>query len=204
MKLKMLSLMLMLILFIFSSNLVAGDVCTSKVTPEIYHGYKIPKQFSKSNNLRRMTGSPVPAEGKMILIFGKVTDKNCVPIQNAVISIWHLNAYGEYQYDGVDYNGSNVDENFVGTGSTFTDNLGNYNFITIFPADYTNEEPFINFIVNHDDFIPFETRAFFSNRNKQLKEFDPEIANRLIVSKKSSYEYQYNITLNGSNLYRQY
>ncbi|MBQ4874678.1 MAG: dioxygenase [Rickettsiaceae bacterium H1] len=195
---------LMLILLFFTNNLVANDNLNCEITPEIYHGNKVPKHFNHSNNLRRLTGSPYGARGKLIYISGKITDKNCVPVQGAIVSIWHFNAYGEYQYDEVDYNKPNIDKNFAGSGLTTTDNLGYYNFITIFPGEYTSKQPFINFTVRHTDFIPFDTIAFFSNKNKILGEFTPKIANRLVIKPSFNNQYEFNITLNGKNAYRKF
>ncbi len=175
-----------------------------QATPEIYHTTDLPKKFNMFNNLYRSTGSPLVADGNMIKIKGTLTDENCVPISDAVISIWHFNAYGKYQYGEYNADEGGIDKNFGGTGTSITNNMGEFEFITIFPGEYTNQSPFINFKVKHKDFITFYTRLFFSNKHDDLSIFSPEIANRLVAKRKMDDEYEFNISFVGTNVYLEY
>ncbi len=205
-KLNKIIVIIFLVFCLVSDLSVAVEIEKRKchVTPELYTGLKRPDEFSSSNNLRRRAGFPSVAEGRLIYISGKVTDINCVPVQNARISIWHPNVYGEYQFGEFEHSHSYFDKNFVGTGSAVTDNLGNYNFITIFPNEYIDDPPFINFIVNHSDFVEIETIAFFSIGNERLKIFEKEIAERLVVTAIGENSYSFDIVLGGYNLFREY
>lgn len=200
MKVIFLLFALMPIMFISADEVIIN----CKVTPEIYHVDNIPKNFSSFNNLRRKPGSPIVAEGRLINISGKLVDKNCVPIQNAKVSIWHMNAYGDYQYDDSDHRIAHIDPNFSGSGSIVTNNMGEFSFITILPGEFTNKIPFIDFKIEHEDFLPFETRMFFSDKSPELKKFNKEIAKRLVAVAMPDNRYEFNITLSGSNIYRRY
>lgn len=191
---------LLVLFFSLVATIVTADdniVMNCNITPEIYHA-NIPTHFNKSNNLRRLTGSPMVSEGKLIYISGIATDKHCVPIQNARISIWHVDAYGH------DHKAYLSDEHFAGTGTAITDNVGNYNFITIVPGEYSNKEYAINITVHHSDFIPLDTRMFFSNKSQQLQKFDPNIAQRLVLNRHSDNQYKFDISLNGSSFYKKH
>lgn len=87
---------------------------------------------------------------------GRITDINCLPIQNAVVSIWHANSRGVNHYD------KNIEDdlNFAGSGRFVVNNLGYYNFITIAPGKIGDRAPHINFLVQHPDFPEFTTQMF--------------------------------------------
>ena len=196
-----------LILFILCPMLMVANTNSNlhcKITPEIYQYSDIPEYFNSYNTLQRKIGLPFVADGRVITIKGILTDENCVPIQGAIISMWNFNAYGKYQYDDFNDQDPGIDKNFAGTGTMITNNLGEFDFITIFPGEYTNKPPFINFQVKHDDFISFDTRLFFSNKHPDLKIFDPKIAQRLVAKKTSNDEYEFNMTLVGTNNYLRY
>ncbi len=127
---------------IFSLPLFADDpvLLNCIETPEVYDLDARPKNFNSSNNLRRKPGSPNSATGELIHIVGRITDINCLPIQNAVVSIWHANSRGVNHYD------ENIegDPNFAGSGRFVVNNLGYYNFITIAPGKIGDRAPHIN------------------------------------------------------------
>ena len=70
------------------------------ITPEMKEKqrYIIPQNFSKTNNLRRKTGSPFMAKGKFLFIEGFVFDVVGVPVENAVVKIWQTNNFGYYNH----------------------------------------------------------------------------------------------------------
>ena len=51
--------------------------------------------------------------------------RNCQPVANALVDLWHADAAGEYDNRG-----------FRGRGHHFTDAQGRYRFVTIVPARY--------------------------------------------------------------------
>ncbi|MDR0571372.1 MAG: hypothetical protein LBG48_00810, partial [Rickettsiales bacterium] len=95
----------------------------------------------------------------------KVTDVFKVPIEGVIIKIWHTNAAGYYQ-DLVNKNSSFYDPNFMGSGQAITNNLGNYEFVTIFPGFYEDRAPHINMIITHKRFGIIETEMYFRNHSR--------------------------------------
>jgi protocatechuate 3,4-dioxygenase, beta subunit len=134
------------------------------------NNYLIPKKFHTTNNLVRKTGSFYQAQGEIIFVKGQVTDSFGVPISGAVIEIWQTNSIGKYQSilpDDSDF----IDENFTGSGRVVTDNLGNYNFITIFPGSYLDRAPHINLNIYHDQFGVIETEIYFEDHPLNIKDY---------------------------------
>ena len=195
------------------------DVINCPITPEVELDVTVP-QIYKTNNLRKRTGYATFARGKFIMISGTVTDSFCVPIKNATVQIWQADANGKYKSipndsylnDSMLYgkqqerfentnNDETSDENFTGSGSTITDNLGRFTFISVMPG---GAKPSVNFRVIHKDFNDTKTIMYFDNLQG---------INQLLVAKKGDVIeldgvkeqcYQYNITLNGKNKYVNY
>lgn len=129
-----------------------------------------PDVFYKSNNLTRKAGSFKMAKGEPLYIKGKVTDAFGIPISNAKIKIWQTNSAGKY-HELLDKHDPYRDPNFIMSGQSNTDNLGNYEFVTIFPGFYDDRAPHINLIINHDEFGIIETEFYF--KNHPLNKKDP-------------------------------
>ncbi|WP_339048741.1 protocatechuate 3,4-dioxygenase [Candidatus Mesenet endosymbiont of Phosphuga atrata] len=178
---------------LFASNF-AETKCTE--TPESYDLENKPEEFNSSNNLRRKAGSADIAKGELIYIRGKVTDINCVPVQNAVVFIWQADANGIYQNIK---DASNADPNFLGSGKYITNNMGYYNFITVMPGNYQN----INFLIQHPDFAELHTKMFFSDNSKS-EDFIEQLAAPYTVDKNGIKTYRFNIVLGGHNKYITY
>jgi protocatechuate 3,4-dioxygenase beta subunit len=204
-------LVVLLVQVMYSLPLFAADpiLLNCIETPEMYDLDARPEIFNSTNNLRRKSGSPDSAAGELIHIVGRVTDINCLPVQNAVISIWHANADGVNHYDE-NIENDQLDPDFLGSGRSIANNLGYYNFITIMPGKSIDRAPHVNFLVQHPDFQEFTTQMFFSDHNCDnctdpvLKDFiDSGLASLLIVP--FSYNdqvvktYTFNITLGGHN-----
>ncbi len=139
-------LLVLLIQSMFGLSLFAADpiLINCIKTPEIYNLDPQPRNFNFSNNLRRKPGSPVSATGELINIVGRITDINCLPIQNAVVSIWHANSYGMSHYDE-DIEEDKLDLNFAESGKFIVNNLGYYSFITVAPGKSGDRAPHVNF-----------------------------------------------------------
>ncbi|MFP3015193.1 MAG: protocatechuate 3,4-dioxygenase [Wolbachia sp.] len=211
MNVKNILLLAFLVQMVFSLPLFAADpvLLNCIETPEIYYLDARPKNFSSSNNLRRKPGSPNSATGELIHIVGRIADINCLPIQNAVVSIWHANSRGVNHYDE-NIEDNQLDPNFAGSGRFVVNNLGYYNFITIAPGKIGDRAPHINFLVQHPDFPEFTTQMFFADHNCDncadpvLEDFVSNgLASLLITpftySDQVIKTYTFNITLGGYN-----
>jgi len=195
------------------------DIVNCPITPDIEDNMQVP-QIYKTNNLRRKVGYATFAKGKFIRITGIITDSFCVPIKNATVQIWHVDSDGKYKSTPTDgylndsllYSKQNerfeksddhdiADENFTGSGSTISDNLGRFTFLSIIPG---GSKPIVNFRVIHKDFDDLKTVMYFNQ--------DPNLDQSLVAKKLGYIEtdqykedvYQCNITINGKNKYTNY
>jgi protocatechuate 3,4-dioxygenase beta subunit len=191
-------------------------IVNCSITPEIYSSVT-PKHFNTSNNLRRKTGSGFFSAGRVMIINGRLLDAACTPISSATINIWQTDSYGKYLHEAhmmEDSDDNNYDQYFSGTGSATTDNLGYFSFITVFPGSHENRAPHIKFMVQHRDFIDFQTEMFFSDYEENDKDpvlqkvessLRPLLMAQLasIYRDSSMYVYKFNITLNSYNPYKE-
>lgn len=166
-------IILILVFFFFTSELFAqtSEKATNKTlrifdpqkpTPTRFFSADIsmPDVFISSNNLAKKVGSFYRAFGEIIFLQGTITDSFGVPISGAVIEIWQTNAAGKY-HTLLDPKNEYVDKYFNMSGKTVSDNLGNYNFITIMPGGTKGRAPHINMNVYHPRFGKLETEIYF-------------------------------------------
>lgn len=156
----------------YSPEVIITNKRYSTPTMEDKDTHGRPEIFGRTNNLRRFTGSPFLAKGDYLFIDGYLTDLANVPIENAIIKIWHANMMGYYNHlikqreDDLKY-----DVDFVGSGTCVTDNLGYYSFITIMPGYYSARAPHIHMIIKHDFFSDeYETQMFFPGHPRNLND----------------------------------
>jgi protocatechuate 3,4-dioxygenase beta subunit len=130
-----------------------------------YNNYE-PKQFNTSNNLLRTFAGIDHIKGKEIVIKGKLVDKNCVPISDAKVYIWHVGLDGKYPYEPLktkikhELISENDDDGFQGSGVYTTNNLGEFNFITIYPGQIHKEMPHINIKAVHSNYGSLQTKIY--------------------------------------------
>lgn len=193
------------------------DKKTCSLTPEVMHSVKIPKIY-KTNNLRRRTGYATYAMGQFIRINGIVTDSDCVPILNATVQIWHADANGVYKNSHIEgylndsmmyskqqnrfeqENNSQGDVNFTGSGSTTTDNLGRFSFLSIMPG----KSFFINLRVLHKDFDELNTVVYLNKKSNVKAELIAHKENEINVDGVNELIYSHTLVLNGRNKYLKY
>ena len=135
-----------------------------------YPGSKLIKNTS---NLRRKTGIAITATGDRIYFTGKIVDSNCVPVPDALIEIWQADMGGAYTFP-IGKNKISHDPNFGGTGRAVTDNEGNFSCLTIFPGNYADRAPHINYRITHVDFKETIGAVFFEYHPANAK--DPVLA----------------------------
>ncbi|MBL0320030.1 MAG: hypothetical protein IPP74_12200 [Alphaproteobacteria bacterium] len=146
------------------------NIYACKESPQIFSPIDPPDFFPKSNNLRRKNGSPTLAEGTPMRIVGRLLDKHCTPVEGASIYMWQANVFGNYQgyYD----NNEKADINFAGGGSTVTDNMGRFDFLTVMPEPYKNRARQVHFIIHDKNVGKFETIMYFPNNPANMD--DPQ------------------------------
>lgn len=200
-----------------------GSLLRCDGTPDIIPSHLNIKPIKMSNNLQRKEGSARHARGNYIRIRGKVVDEDCLPISNAIIKIWQADDAGKYleQYDTKSEwqpKDPDYDPNFGYSGTAQTNNLGEFNFLTILPG-YTDKDhaPHINVSISNEDFQDIGTRIYFNQHPRnindpELKALAPDvrklvIARGKILDQNNQYEgrvYDIVITLRGLNKYRRF
>lgn len=131
--------------------------------PEIKDSNLVPIEFNTTNNLARSPDSAFyQAEGQKIVVYGRLMDVDCVPINDGKIYIWQNNKDGYVQYKTKKtHHAKWIDPNFVGTGITNSDNLGRFNFITIMPGSVSKTTRHINIKVEHPQLKTFYSKIYF-------------------------------------------
>ena len=193
---------------ILSVNGQARVVTECSITPEIWSvGNFVSKH--NTNNLIASNTSFATAKGQKIIISGVLYDNNCVPIVNAQINLLQANSFGEYQFPSEEV--KHFDENFLGSGTCYTDNSGRFSFITIKPGKEKELQPNVILTVSHNEFRTFQTRMFFPEfkNGESIASFKQGVENAdLLISHNKTNdtipEYHFPITLSESNYYREY
>ena len=195
------------------------DQLACKVTPFVEFGSENKKPVKKSNNLIRKAGSAVKAEGNFIQIIGRLVDENCLPLQGAVVEIWQADALGNYEweYDQDSYWQiplEGKDKNFLFSGTALTDNLGQFDFKTIFPGSKDESAPHVNIIVKLTGYEGLHTRMYFANHpgnntDPVLTEMQGAAKEYLIARGKNigQYEgriYYFPVTISGISPYKRF
>jgi protocatechuate 3,4-dioxygenase beta subunit len=167
---------------------IDGTLSKCSKTASIIDEEFIPAKFHSTNNLTRKIGGFGKAQGRVINIYGRLLDKNCIPVSDANIYIWQTNSLGIYQSPGVkvfDIDKEKIDPNFTGSGVSTTNNQGHFSFITIFPDELPTSAPHINFMVSHPDFKIFQSRIYFNSSSEDVffKKVDEAARKSLIAIK---------------------
>jgi protocatechuate 3,4-dioxygenase, beta subunit len=169
-----------------------------------------------SNNLARPAGKPINAPGQLLHISGRVTDENCVPIANAMVDLWQVNPFGKYRWASRDEL-LNPEPVFAGNGRAVTDNMGRFQFTTLFPGEYGRYAPHVNFRVHHSDFNTLNTTMYFrgdrrNDSDSRFNAFKSDSQARLLSdvmmrdpnNANAGLEATFNIVVKGSNPFRRF
>lgn len=136
------------ILAISSAAILAQTDEQKQVTPSQTEGPFYPDVLPKDtdNDLLVINDSKSTAQGKAVLLSGRVLAKNGKPIANAVVEIWQCDNGGVYLHSK-SHDRPKYDTNFQGFGRCVTGPNGEYSFRTIKPVPYTFRTPHIHYIV---------------------------------------------------------
>lgn len=162
----LIGIFLLFIQFSFADEIPEETILMmEKITPsfqtEKLYGAMKKTPENPTNNLRRASGSPFFAKGIPLTVYGRVFDITGKPITNVVVKISQANYFGSYNFL-VDQDSALYDPHFLSSGTSITNNLGEYSFLTIVPGYYGNRAPHLHITVSHFDF-EMETEMFFSN-----------------------------------------
>lgn len=135
-------------------------------TPEVVPEVSRPEKITKSNTLLRKTGQVQQSLGEPIIVIGQVVDVNCVPVQNAVVSMWQTDSAGRYQseYSPVQKISTRAgyDPFFAYSGQARSDNQGEFVFFSIFPGiSGAGYAPHLAMNIYHPKYDDLTTRMYF-------------------------------------------
>jgi protocatechuate 3,4-dioxygenase, beta subunit len=95
----------------------------------------LPALRAGENDLSRLKPDSPVAEGRVITIGGRVSDRDGRPLRQTLVEIWNANRHGRYAHVD-DPARAPLDPLFRGLGRVLTDADGGYVFRTIMPGSY--------------------------------------------------------------------
>jgi protocatechuate 3,4-dioxygenase beta subunit len=154
-----------------AATLASGAAVAAALTPAQTPGPFYPKTQPTETDvdLTLLEGHTERAAGDVILVRGRILDRNGNPLANARVDIWQTNHFGRYDHPD-DRNPAPLDPNFQGFGVCRTDSEGQYGFRTIRPAPYPLDAMndvgmrprHIHFKVAHEDAGELTTQMYFA------------------------------------------
>lgn len=173
-------------------------------------------KVEKSNKLIKPAGKAVFANGERMFFMGRILDERCMPVEGAHIELWQTDVNGQYRWASKGELMS-PDAVFAGSGTAVTNNLGEFQFDTIFPGPHAASAPHFNLRITHPDLVPLNTQIYFRNDRRNVGDPDlmalsPDLRQRLMAII-NAHEISYTpgglrayteIILRGKEKYRQY
>jgi protocatechuate 3,4-dioxygenase beta subunit len=157
------------IVAIFNASLAhAAPQCAPTATTPV-RNYPGAANIPPSNNLMLPAGKVHEAEGQKFTLSGRVVDKNCMPIPEAVVELWQNDPFGKWHLAG-GAERATPNAVFAGAGRTYTDNDGRFNFVSAFPAPLGKRAPFVNLKISAPSFRDAHTALFFSDDVRNEKD----------------------------------
>ena len=181
------------------------DIEECKKTPILEIGpYAVMQYRNQADHdidLTQIKGQNGLATGQHIIIFGKVTDKDCNPLKNVVVEIWSANHYGRYRHE-FDNKGE-IDPYFQGWGQAITNEKGEYRFKTVIPGLYANRARHIHFKISRRDYHELTTQLFFEGGERNNTDFilnylthdEQLLVTKKLIDNDKQKEIEFNITL---------
>lgn len=189
----------------------------SKCTPNFPSetSYK-PENYSTYNDLTRHIGGFENEYAKKILLRGVILDKECIPIANAKIYLWQKDEYGDYRYNkefAQAHEKSQMNEKmyseFKGEGIAYSDNRGQFSFITVAPLGGKKENSgVINFLARIKGFPIFETQIKLHKKDAKVEEKSSQLLGATFNQDASVFYnqdvYDFSVVIDGENKHIRY
>lgn len=161
---------------VIGANVLASETCKFLKTPDQPLGPFYPLQLPSDTNidLTQVEGNTRSAFGERVLITGVVQDKNCKPIEGAIVEVWQACESGKYNHPS-DTSPNKLDPNFQYYAQVITNSKGEYSFKTIIPGEYDasaswRRPPHIHFKVSLRGYEELVTQLYF--KGEKLNDFD--------------------------------
>lgn len=143
------------------------------VRPEVTEGpYYVDVDMLRADIREDRVGLPLTLTFNVV----QVGEDGCVPMENALVEIWHCDAGGAYS--GVSDPGFDTSGQIWLRGAQMTDANGVATFTTIYPGWYSGRCVHIHFKVNPTEELVFTSQLFFPDAfNSQVFTREPYAAN---------------------------
>jgi protocatechuate 3,4-dioxygenase beta subunit len=126
--------------------------------------------FFKPSSPERADLVATGTRGRIFQLEGMVLTRNCKPVPNVLLDLWHADENGDYDNSGFRYR-----------GHLHSDNAGNYRFRTIMPGLYPGRTRHYHFKVQAPRRPILTTQLYFPNepRNELDDFFQRELLMRI-------------------------
>ncbi len=124
--------------------------------------------FKPSSPLRADFRQP-GVEGELVTLVGLVLARDCSPVGNALVDLWHADARGDYDNRG-----------FRCRGHQFTDAQGRFGFVTVLPARYTGRTRHFHVKVQAENGPVLTTQLYFPGEPGNAR--DPLFRRELLMA----------------------
>lgn len=147
--------------------------------------YPLSLPLDADADLVTVAGRPVPAQGTVTHVVGRILDPGGRALSGTRIEIWQCDSLGHYHHPR---DGGGADPNFQGYGATVVDPNGFYRFRTIRPVAYPGRAPHIHFAITGPGFERFTTQMYVLGEPRNDGDFvlsrirDPAARARVIVA----------------------
>ena len=143
-------------------------------------------KVEKNNKLTRAAGKANLAHGERLFFMGRILDERCMPVEGAHIELWQTNEKGQYRLASKGELMS-PEASFAGSGTATTNNLGEFQFDTVFPAPYRWGAPHLSVRVSHPDLTPLTTNLYFLHDRRNINDnglmkLSPPLRDRLMIT----------------------
>jgi len=127
--------------------------------------YPVVAQKDTDFDLTRIEGKDGVAEGKVIVLTGRVVDTAGNPVEDATVDLWQANAAGRYRHPH-DPNEAPLDPFFQGWAIVPSGVDGGFKFKTVYPGAYPASDawtrpPHIHFKVSKRGYVELVTQMYF-------------------------------------------
>lgn len=119
-----------------------------------------PGPFYQPNSPQRRLLISSDTPGRRVILTGRVLEKDCQPVADCLVDIWHADPQGEYDNDGNRFR-----------GHQFTDNQGNYQIETAMPGIYTGRTRHIHVKVQAHTKPLLTTQLYFPEESLNADDF---------------------------------
>lgn len=133
------------------------------------HSYPGARNIPPMNDLTQYSGKAVAAKGQRLLVQGRLRDIRCIPIQGAVVELWQVDPFGKWRL-ATAADRASPNALFNGAGRTYSDNNGNFSFITLFPAGGNHGAPHLHLRILAAHMKPFTTQLYFADDVRNIKD----------------------------------